>query len=70
MSAQEALWSEPLWTSAYEVGTRVRNRYTDATGTVEAVEPGVRLSIRWTSESRWPDYVCTHGSGLGLEVLA
>ena len=70
MTAQEALWDEPLWTDAYDVGMRVRNRWTGNTGTVQAIEPGRRLLVKWSSTSRWPDYLCRHGSDQGLEVLA
>ena len=37
MTDQDPLWVDPHWTTAYTVGDRVRNTYTNAAGTVTRV---------------------------------
>ena len=61
----DPLWVDPHWTTAYTVGDRVRNTYTNAAGTVTRVAVGRHLLVEWETP-RWGGYPTRHHSELGL----
>ena len=61
---QHPLFSDPLWTSEWHAGDRVRATRTDNEGVVRLVKAGRYLLILW--ESGPTPHTCRHHSPLGI----